>query len=70
MSKTKGGMGHDPVGQPRIRSKVGNQFQCVDDDPRVVVPHATLGALVDVIAKGGDAETGFAVNHKVDLVGE
>jgi len=47
---------------------VGKRFQRVHDDPRVLEPHATLGAFVDVIAKRGDAETGFAVDQKVNLV--
>ena len=63
-------LGHDPVGQPRVRGEVGQRLQGVHHDAGVVEPRSALVALGDVRTKRGDAESGFAVDQQVDLVGE
>ena len=61
---------HDPISETRIRRKVGERFQRVHHDAGVLEPESALRAFVDVRAKIGNAETGFAVDQEVDLVGE
>ena len=65
-----GHLRHDPIGEPGVRGEVGERLEGVHDDPRVVEPRATLVAFGDMRTKRGDAESGLAVDQKVDLVGE
>ena len=61
---------HDPVRQTGVRGEVGERFERIHDDSGVLDLPSTLGAFIDMRTKRGDAETGFAVDQKVDLVGE
>ncbi|MEP6729215.1 MAG: hypothetical protein ABJE10_01190 [bacterium] len=61
---------HYPVSEARVGSESGKRFKRIHDDPGLLDLLSTLGAFVDVRAKRGDAETGFAVDQQVDLVGE
>jgi len=65
-----GHLRHDPIRQPGVRGEVREVLESVHDDPRIVEPCATLVAFGDMRAKRGDAESGLAVDQKVDLVGE
>src|SRR5258706_14852255 len=50
---------HDPLRQPRIRSEVGQRFECIDHATRLVNAGAAFRTLVEVRTKIGDAESGF-----------
>jgi len=61
---------HDPLRQPRIRSEVGQRFECIDHATRLVNAGAAFRTLVEVRTKIGDAESGFAVDQQIDFIRE
>jgi hypothetical protein len=49
---------------------VGKGLERIDDDAGIVVSRPAVVAFLKVRTKRGDAESGFAVDQEVDLVGE
>ena len=42
----------------------------IHDEAFLLQPQPAVLAFIDVVAKRGDAEAGFAIDQEVDLVGE
>ncbi len=60
---------HDPVGQPAIRGEVWERLQGIHDYALSFEAYSAIRAFIEVCTKIGNAESGFAVDQKVDLVG-
>jgi hypothetical protein len=60
---------HHPISEERGRRKMGEPLERAHHLPSLRQLGATLRAVLDVRNKGGDAESGFAVQELVDFVG-